>query len=79
MYECKDRVLKKSISMGICEGFVVRAWKQFQTDEEYVRIRWDSGFSSTTKASAVLPYTEENLTKLEEKRAKHEKRWQPSA
>jgi hypothetical protein len=66
-----DPVLKKDISFGIYEGFVLRAFKSYQTGEAYVRVKWSHGQRSTLKASAVLPNTPENLKKLEER---HERR-----
>lgn len=56
------QVLKKSITMGIMEGTVVRVIG------DRVRVKWlSTGFRSTLKASAVLPYTPENLKLLEDR------------
>lgn len=62
-----DPVLKKDIRFGICEGFVLRAFKSYQTGESYVRVKWQHGSRSTLKATAVIPHTPENLKTLEER------------
>lgn len=70
-YTHPDPVLKKDITSGIYEGFVLQSWISIE-GTEYVRVKWDTGHRTTCKASSVLPDTPENRKLLEDR---HNKRW----
>ncbi len=72
MYAEFDKVLKKNISDGIYEGFVLESWTREST--EYVRVKWSTGVRSICKSDAVLPDTPENQALLEARYDKHQEK-----
>lgn len=70
--DAEDKVLKKNVTDGIHEGEIVEAWSH--NKQEYIRVRWDTGYRAITFPSSVLPATEANRAMLGEKLRKRQER-----